>query len=151
MVIYTMGYAGRRLGDVVDLAKHLNALIVDVRLVPSSRAPGFAGAELEKALRGCYLWLPGFGNVNYRGGPVLLADFYDAEAALRERLGPESANVILLCACRDVAKCHRKLVAEKLAKRWGCEVVHLGRRGGGKNLSDFMVDTPPARQVGCRA
>jgi DNA-binding Lrp family transcriptional regulator len=34
-------------------------------------------------------------------------------------------NCILLCACEDVNKCHRKIIAEEIAKISGCEIVHL--------------------------
>ena len=130
-----MGYAGQRLANVVRLATALGALVVDVRLRPSSRVAGFGQAALRQALGDGYLWLGGFGNVNYRnGGPIRLADFDGAEAALRGR----AENIILLCACRDVATCHRKVVAEKLAAEWGCDVVHLGRRGGGQKFLKFF-------------
>ena len=141
-MIYTLGYAGRRLDDVVRLAGELAALVVDVRIVPASRMPGFSLADLQEALPGRYVWLKGFGNANYRGGPVALANFEEAAAELRQRLGDGPGNVMLLCGCRDAASCHRKVVAERLAAEWGAAVAHLeppagagpGPGGGGRRL-----------------
>ena len=33
--------------------------------------------------------------------------------------------VVLMCGCPDVNVCHRKVLAERLAQRWGAEVVHV--------------------------
>jgi hypothetical protein len=30
-----------------------------------------------------------------------------------------------MCGCPDVNVCHRKVLAERLAKRWGAEVEHV--------------------------
>ena len=141
MVIYTAGYlAGWKPEALVAKAKRLKALVVDVRLVPLSRVAGFSEVDLKHAMGDSYIWLREWGNLNYRsGGPVQLGDFEGGLA----KLGGRAENVILLCACRDVNVCHRKVVAEKLAAEWGCEIVHLGRPGGAKKISDcsdFGVD-----------
>ena len=134
MVIYTAGYlAGWTPEALVAKAKKLEALVVDVRLVPMSRRPEWSEVCLKQALGAAYAWIGEWGNVNYRtGGPVLLADFEGGLA----KLGRPAENVILLCACRNVNVCHRKVVAEKLAAEWGREIVHLGRPGGVKKISD---------------
>jgi len=131
MTIYTLGYSGWRLEDVAVVVRELDALVVDVRFVPSSRMPGFRKESLAAALGDRYVWLKGFGNVNYQGGAPTLADYEGATAELRRRLGPVPRNVILLCACRQVSVCHRKIVAEKLAAEWGGVVAHLEPPGGG--------------------
>jgi uncharacterized protein (DUF488 family) len=127
-----LGYSGWRLEDVARLVEGLDALVVDVRLVPASRAQGFGAADLEGRLGSRYVWLRGFGNVNYQGDrPITLADFDGAAATLRQRLEGGPVNVLLLCACRDVATCHRKVVAERLAAAWGGVVAHLEPPAGG--------------------
>ena len=92
---------------------------------------GLPGGRLEPGLEGRYVWLRGFGNRNYKGGPLEFEDFEGAAAALREKLaGGGPANVILMCACRDLKTCHRKEVAERLSKEWGGMVAHLETPGG---------------------
>jgi integrase len=131
MMIYTLGYQGWTVEQVGRVAQELSALVVDVRLVPSSRVPGFQAGGLNRALEGRYVWLRGFGNRNYKGGPLEFEDFEGAAAALREKLaGGGPANVILMCACRDLKSCHRKEVAERLSKEWGDMVAHLEAPGG---------------------
>jgi uncharacterized protein (DUF488 family) len=72
-----------------------------------------------------YYWLSDFGNVNYKnGGPITIANFDKGV----ERLVPVKATgkaVVLLCGCADINTCHRKVLAERLAERWGAEVVHI--------------------------
>ena len=70
-------------------------------------------------------WLSDFGNVNYKnGGPIAIADFDKGV----ERLGPlrtAGRAVVLMCGCPAVNVCHRKVLAERLAERWGAEVEHV--------------------------
>jgi hypothetical protein len=75
-----------------------------------------------------YLWLREFGNRNYKGTfeQIEIADFPTGEKRLRESIAPGKA-VALLCGCRDVNVCHRKVVAERLAQAWKTDVVHLER------------------------
>jgi len=135
-MIYTVGYSGRKPAEIARLSEELGALVVDVRLSPASRVPGFQASALAEILGGRYVWLRGFGNVNYRGGPMELADFDGAAQELEQRRGDGPGNVLLMCACRDVGSCHRRLVAERLAERWGVAVAHLEppRGGGGEKV-----------------
>jgi uncharacterized protein (DUF488 family) len=52
-----------------------------------------------------------------------LANFKSAEFA--SRLPPEAKVIALFCVERDPAACHRSLLAERLHKELGVEVVHL--------------------------
>ena len=61
--------------------------------------------------------------MNYKGGPIKLKDFDGAV----KKLEAVSGDIILMCGCADVNVCHRKIVAEQLAKLWHCEVEHLAR------------------------
>jgi uncharacterized protein (DUF488 family) len=49
---------------------------------------------------------------------------FDSRAFV-ERLGPEARVVALFCVERTPAACHRSLVADRLARDLGLEVVHL--------------------------
>ena len=61
---------------------------------------------------------------------------------------------ILLCACRTAVKCHRTHIATLVAKRTGCEVVHLplldrsdefGGNGYWEAQLDLALDIPRPR------
>lgn len=128
MTIYTLGYSGWKIEDVARLVDRLDAILVDVRLSPRSRNPVFSGKRLTERFGDRYIWLRGFGNVNYRqpDAPVRLADFDGGLRRLCERMLQEDTNdVILLCACRDVGVCHRKVVADRLAETLGGKIIHL--------------------------
>ena len=72
-----------------------------------------------------YYWLSDFGNVNYKnGGPIAISDF-DKGVERLEPLRTAGRAVVLMCGCPDVNVCHRKILTERLAQRWGAEVIHL--------------------------
>jgi uncharacterized protein (DUF488 family) len=127
MIIYTAGYSGWKPEQLVEKARELKALVVDVRLSPRSRDPRWRGYAMGRHFGEAYLWLREFGNVNYKnGGPIKIADFGAGLARLRFRLAADSQeNVILLCACKDAVSCHRIEVAKGLAVFYRCEIIHL--------------------------
>jgi uncharacterized protein (DUF488 family) len=141
MTIYTLGYSGWAIEDVEAVLDRLDAILVDVRMVPRTRwAAAWNSAVLAKRLGGRYTWLRAFGNVNYKGTfeQIKIADFPAGEKRLREITATGKA-VVLLCGCRDVNVCHRKVLAERLAQAWGAEIEHLTRpdketSGGQKKL-----------------
>ena len=65
-----------------------------------------------------------------------LADYEGAATELRQRLAGGPPNVILMCACRDVSACHRKVVAERPAADLGGSIGQLeppaGSSGSGE-------------------
>ena len=128
MTIYTLGYVGWKMEDIEATVNRLDAILVDVRMVPRSRAPIWNGSTLHKRLGDRYVWLREFGNRNYKGtvDQIEIADF----PAGLERLQAIAATgraVVLLCGCPAVSTCHRKVLADWLAKAWKVEVVHLTR------------------------
>lgn len=154
MTIYTLGYSGWKIEDVEAVLDRLDAVLVDVRMVPRSRIPtwnvGVLGRRFGPAstgsAQGRYLWLREFGNRNYKGGPIDIVDFPAGQAKLAEitachgdlsrrsaaeteapRSRTSGRAIVLLCGCADVKVCHRKLLAEWLAQAWRAEVEHLTR------------------------
>ena len=125
MKIYTLGYSGWSVEAIKTFLESVNGVAVDVRMVPRSRVAAFNGTAFSRLLGERYYWLSDFGNVNYKsGGPIAIADFDKGV----ERLGPlrtAGRAVVLVCGCPDVNVCHRKVLAERLAKRWGAEVEHV--------------------------
>lgn len=130
------GYEGRTVADLVDFARASGAYwIVDVRLNPISRKPGFSKRALAAALSDAglhYLHLPELGNPKDNR-----AGFADTEGVVgttaRERyrtevLGTELAvaaldhlaalgatdGAILLCFEADAGACHRAEVEREL-------------------------------------
>lgn len=125
MKIYTLGYSGWPVEAIKMFLESVNGVAVDVRMVPRSRYAPFNGSAFSRLFGERYYWLSDFGNVNYKnGGPITIANFDKGV----ERLGPlkdAGKAVVLLCGCPDVNVCHRKVLAERLAERWGAEVVHV--------------------------
>lgn len=110
----------------------LDAILVDVRMVPRSRAPIWNSGVLARRLGERYFWLRAFGNRNYKGAfdQIEIVDFAGGEQRLRDLTasGPTAGKaIILFCGCPDVSTCHRKVLADWLAKSWGADVAHLTR------------------------
>lgn len=123
--------------------KGIRALI-DVRAVPLSRKPGFSknvlAARLLKAgIR--YISLRGLGTppagraAARRNDRAALRRVFTAhlktEGARRDmeealRIATR-ARACLLCFENDPRRCHRLMVAERMAQRTGQEIVHLPR------------------------
>jgi len=124
--VYTVGYlAGWTPSLLAAAAEARNAVVVDIRINPMSRKPEWRQRALEAALpAGRYGWLREFGNVHYKTpGVITLADPERGLARLTPVL--ERQAVILLCACRDVAMCHRQMVAEWIGEELEVPVEHL--------------------------
>lgn len=125
MTIYTLGYASWPIQNVETLVRDLDARLIDVRYKPYTSKPGFSRDDLDDRLGPQYRHEPGFGNVNYRGGPVNLKAPERALDRL-DFLGAEDRPpIILMCGCKDVERCHRTQVAARIASRYGGTIEHL--------------------------
>jgi uncharacterized protein (DUF488 family) len=125
-MIYTVGYAGWTVAELLGAVRELGAVLCDIRYSPRSQRPGFSSGELRQALGADYTHVRALGNRNYRGGPVTLADYERGKAAIAGLLAQGRAP-ILMCGCADLTICHRLGVAERLAKDLGEVVEHLRR------------------------
>ena len=118
MKIYTLGYSGWSVEAIKTFLESVNGVAVDVRMVPRSRVAAFNGTAFSRLLGDRYYWLSDFGNVNYKSnGPIAITDFDKGV----ERLLPlrkAGRAIVLLCGCPDVNVCHRKVLAERLARLW---------------------------------
>ena len=125
-VIYTVGYMRVPLEGIRDLAESKDAVVIDVRLVAQSRKPQFnRGRLLAYFGEGRYKWVRDFGNVNYKnGGDIMLQDFEAGLETVRPIFDADQP-VILLCACANLAVCHRKIVAERLSIAVEARVQHI--------------------------
>jgi uncharacterized protein (DUF488 family) len=125
--VYTIGYSGRTPEGVLAIMNELGgAVLVDVRFKPVSRfQPQWNGKSLANLLGPLYVPLPEFGNVNYKEGPIEIADYAAGVAKLRALGKP----AVLMCVCKDAATCHRTTLAGML-RADGFEVEEVPAVGG---------------------
>src|ERR1044072_5213028 len=117
MKIFTFGYYGKSFDEFIATVKRLNAVVVDIRLVPQSRFfPEWRKGNLEKVFGDDYLHVRDLGNQGFKEKRLAIVDIERGTAIVRAL----ERDVILLCACKHFAHCHRKPVAEKLRAQ-GCE------------------------------
>ncbi len=110
--IYTVGYMGLSVERLKAEAQMLGAVVVDVRYRPYSRNAAWNRPRLEGSLGGerRYFWAgETLGNVNYKGGPVKLANPGPGVQLVTGIL--DHKPVILLCVCKSHKGCHRTDVA----------------------------------------
>ena len=144
MVVYTVGHSNRTTKDFIELLKRNGVeLLVDIRLIPKSRAnPQFGQRRLERSLGKAgigYVHEPrmggrrrpvkdsinaGWRNASFRGYADHMAtrEFKDALASLlafaREK------TTAIMCAEAVPWRCHRTLVADALTHK-RCKVLHI--------------------------
>lgn len=143
MKLFTIGYEGATQAEVIGQLKKAGVeVLVDVRAVAASRRAGFSKTLLGQSLKAegvDYLHLralgtPKAGRDAARKGDVatMHAIFKahmqdpDAEAAfqnLRHVAGQK--RVALLCFEAEACGCHRAILADRLAREDGVEVVDL--------------------------
>lgn len=115
--VFTLGYSGRSVEEIAAAVEERDALLFDIRLVARSRDPRWSGKQLRERFGERYRHVPALGNLNYKsGGPVALSDAEAGLAVVEEAIGAGQA-VVLLCACKDAATCHRAAVAALLRGR----------------------------------
>lgn len=125
--VYSLGYQASTPEDLKTYVDELGALLVDIRYSPYSRDARWTQKALIELLGNRYLWLQDLGNLNYkRGGPIQLVHPANGAARLRPIL--EQQSILLLCACRSLETCHRKVAAEYLSQALGASVEHLEGR-----------------------
>lgn len=112
--LFTVGYnAGWTVLHLLQFATDQDALVVDIRLNPTSNRPEWKKSALASLIGWRYMHLPSLGNKNYaNGGPITLAHPAEGVATLRQEL--RRRPLILLCACPDAAMCHRSRVTALL-------------------------------------
>ena len=120
-MLYTAGYnAGWTPAQLHQTAIDLGAIVIDVRLNPTSNRKEWIKYNLASLLGWRYMHLPSLGNKNYRGGEIVLAKPEVGLAVLRQELAQRP--VIILCACPDHTTCHRSVIAALLLEY---QVTHL--------------------------
>lgn len=146
MRLYTIGFTQKSAETFFGLLReHGVQRLVDIRVHPSGQLAGFAKQGdlpyfLDKLAAGCqYVYLPDLAPTaeimveyrkthdwsKYAARFKRLMDKRQMPAKM-DRAGFEQFPSCLLCSEATAEKCHRRLVAERIAEAWGnVEVVHL--------------------------
>ena|SRR5256885_2081267 len=128
--LVSIGYGGRRPSDLLQLLLQEGVhVLVDVRLSPRTRIPGFSGSALANALRAAgieYRHEPQLGNPVENQEP-LRSGSSAARSTFQRLLESEgrgalhaltieaaSHRVAVLCAERDSNRCHRQVIVESV-------------------------------------
>lgn len=141
MKIFTIGYEGTTMDAfLAALARAGVQQLIDVRMLPLSRRPGFSKTPLAAGLaeQGIgYVHLKVLGtpkpgrDAARRGDRATFRQIYAAQLALPEAqaaaaqmraLAAEKPSVVM-CFCGEAAKCHRHLLLA--AEGEGAEIVDL--------------------------
>lgn len=119
--IYALGYIGRKPAEIAQLVHDLDAVVFDVRFRPFSAWPGWCKPAFEKLLGQRYQWVKALGNAAYKeNGAIRIVDLEAGVDLIRQSPRP----VILMCACKDPARCHRTFIADHL-RSLGLDVTEL--------------------------
>lgn len=123
--LYTFGYQGTSLKSFAEWAIRSGVIVVDTRLHPWSPRPEWRPEAIRAALPvDHYGRMTSLGNVNYKsGGPIKIADPDYGVPIVAGLLN--KAPVVLLCACKHVNTCHRRVVAELISAFSEAVIVHL--------------------------
>jgi len=129
MNLYTFGYRGYSTDDLQDHLNNIDSLhsvVVDIRYVPYSKMMPFWSKEnLQEKFGDKYFHIKALGNKNYKEkGKIEILDLESGIEKLIFMMGL-GFKCLILCACEDVLKCHRKFVSDEIQKRTKCEVIHL--------------------------
>ena len=116
MIVYTAGYIGRTLEELQHIAEEREATIVDIRLMPSSKNPGWDWQSVSQFFGPRYRHIRNLGNMNYADAGELPIQIKDLPNGIKELSVIEAPAVILLCACRLPDGCHRAVVGKALAE-----------------------------------
>ncbi len=143
MKLRTIGYQAATQGAVIRALQAAGVeVLIDVRAVPSSRRAGFSKRLLAGSLADAgidYVHLRALGTPKpgrqaaRAGRHAEMVEIYEAHLAepqaqfeLAEALDIAKARPsALLCYEADAAHCHRRIVAERLREKIGCEVTDL--------------------------
>ena len=112
VVLYSAGYQRLDQSAFVAFVQRENLVVADLRLKPVSRNFEWNKNAMATLLGDHYVWIEELGNLNYRGGPIVLKDEAMGLAKLWALLRRQS--VVVLCVCADPAICHRTVVTKKL-------------------------------------
>lgn len=138
----TLGYAHKDAQATLDGLHAQGGYIVDIRLNPVSKLPGWNARELTARYGLAYVQMPDLGNVNHHSGRDI-ALRYKAQGLMQLAHCMRSHDAVtLLCGCMWADSCHRLYVAQ-LAQAIAPELepIHL-LQGGREAMIKFPCAIP---------
>lgn len=124
-MIYLAGYTSRKPAMLKAIVERLGARLIDIRYSPNSRVPQWRQKVLVELVGDAYYHLPSLGNERFREKVIWINNFDAGENwifwYMREH---PNQPLILLCACKDAATCHRTVVGNALTAK-GYQVQEL--------------------------
>lgn len=116
-MITTIGYGGKKPDDFFKELNSLNAdLVIDVRENPHKAfLTVYTRNVLKRILKEKYVWLPSCGNVTRKLPPTLKDEKHCLGRI--QFLTTKFNRIVLLCAEKDEARCHRSYIKEKLLEK----------------------------------
>lgn len=135
--LYTVGYTGVPIDSLHEAVVELDAVLMDIRYSPFSRAPMWTKGKLRQKFGdydkvylsgepiGRYYHVPQLGNEHYKTPEkgIKINDLTFGMEKVRRIL--QKHPVMLMCACPDPTHCHRTTVAEAIAKELEIPYTHL--------------------------
>ena len=141
--IYSVGYEGMSVGALVDRLSGADVTtLVDVRMTPSSRRPGWSRKALTASLEAAgleYVHEKALGNPPDNRDSFRTGDGEIGRRRMREILSNGSSEAIdrligladgnriaVLCVERERQRCHRQVITDMVRERDpSIEVVHI--------------------------
>lgn len=123
--VFTTGYHGHTVDELVTMCEALQAVVVDIRYNPYGFH--FSQGKVQRALpAGRYCWIRDLGNAGYKESRL---DIVDLEAGItRLQTIADKAPALLVCACASASSCHRTAVADVLRQSgWRVQEIDLGQ------------------------
>ena len=138
MAIFTVGYGGRKLHNLISLLKECNVdLVVDVRRFPKSGNPDYNQDNLERLIADAgmhYVFMGQELGGLRREGYIrhMQSELY--QRGITKLLDIASGrNVVLMCKERNESDCHRRYLVETL-RALGMETTPLDLTKQGRLL-----------------
>jgi uncharacterized protein (DUF488 family) len=115
--VETLGYTENESTSRIEtFLAYPRSYLVDIRYKPYSRwNPNWNRQTLKVRYGRQYVHLPGLGNINYGkpDQPIVLANPEQHLSDLATAVN-QGASYLLLCACKDYERCHRKIVYSRI-------------------------------------
>lgn len=141
--LYDLGYNDlKKAEELAQIAKALDAVIVDIRFMPHTRNPEFGKNHLQEILGKDYIHVGALGNKNYRGeGEIQLVNTDEGMNVIHKLL--ETKSVILMCACWKRSECHRLIVANEYEARHGITTTPITKSQARMILANITAESNP--------
>lgn len=138
-IIYTMGYSQWTLERLEERVGKINGLLCDIRYQPRSRIGSWNQKPLQQRFGERYCHIVELGNVNYKSGPIRLANVEAGMDKLRELLSTTDYTLILMCVCRDARSCHRSFVADRIRQELDISPQELKAKGNSEGEEQLQL------------